>query len=226
MVAAHHQLGQVFLRLFVVSRVCAIDLCTSILKKVELNGRKYPVELCKVWVVCCSVHISLQLLDVFGTWHCLLITTCFICSLQGKSGKYTNYSEHTGITTTEGQSTIDSPIKTSSHRANNINEDSTTIEGMTSLIRNFANERQWYRYHTPRNIALALLGEVGELAELFQWSGDEGLVHDVLSEETLDKAGQEIADVSIYLLRLCDVCHVPLGEVMMELLLMSCARSA
>jgi hypothetical protein len=47
-VAAHHQLGQVFLQLFVVSRVCAIDLCTSILKKVELNGRKYPVELCKV----------------------------------------------------------------------------------------------------------------------------------------------------------------------------------
>lgn len=50
-VAAHHQLGQVFLQLFVVSRVCGIDLCTSILKKVELNGRKYPVELCKVWVV-------------------------------------------------------------------------------------------------------------------------------------------------------------------------------
>lgn len=86
------------------------------------------------------------------------------------------------------------------------------------LIRNFANERQWHRYHTPRNIALALLGEVGELAELFQWSGDEGLVQEVVSEETLDKAGQEIADVSIYLLRLCDVCHVPLGEVMMELL--------
>ncbi len=86
------------------------------------------------------------------------------------------------------------------------------------LIRNFANERQWDRYHTPRNIALALLGEVGELAELFQWSGDEGLVHDMLSEETLDKVGQEIADVSIYLLRLCDVCHVPLGEVTMELL--------
>ena len=59
---------------------------------------------------------------------------------------------------------------------------------------------------------------MGELAELFQWSGDEGLVSDLLSEETLDKVGQEIADVSIYLLRLCDVCQVPLGEVMMVLL--------
>ena len=131
---------------------------------------------------------------------------------QGKSGKYTTYSEHTGITTTEGQSTIDSPIKTCNIIGTN------TVEEMTLLIRNFANERQWHRYHTPRNIALALLGEVGELAELFQWNGDEGLAQDVLCEETLDKAGQEIADVSIYLLRLCDVCHVPLGEVTMELL--------
>jgi phage host-nuclease inhibitor protein Gam len=46
--AAHFKLGQVFLRVFVVANVCGIDLPTSILKKVELNGRKYPVELCKV----------------------------------------------------------------------------------------------------------------------------------------------------------------------------------
>jgi len=44
----HYQFGRVFLQLFVVARVCGIDLRTSILKKVELNGRKYPVELCKV----------------------------------------------------------------------------------------------------------------------------------------------------------------------------------
>ncbi|KAL7529941.1 hypothetical protein ACHAXR_005740, partial [Thalassiosira sp. AJA248-18] len=169
-----NQLGKVFLQLFATAGVCGIDLCTSILKKVELNGRKYPVELCK-----------------------------------GKSGKYTNYSEQTGITTTQGQSTIDSPTKSSS----NAMEDTTTVEGITLLIRNFANERLWNRYHTPRNIALALLGEVGELAELFQWRFDEGGIE--LSEEELDKIGQEVADVSIYLLRLADVCHVPLGEVTM-----------
>ena len=43
-----YQLGRVFLQLFAVARVCGIDLRTSILKKIELNGRKYPVELCKV----------------------------------------------------------------------------------------------------------------------------------------------------------------------------------
>lgn len=172
-----NQLGELFLQLFRIACVCEIDLCTSILKKVELNGRKYPVELCK-----------------------------------GKSEKYTNYSDHTGITTTEGQSTVHSPTKSSS----NAMEDTITIEGITFLLRNFANERLWNRYHTPRNIALALLGEMGELAELFQWSGDEG--GRSMDVEELDKIGQEIADVTIYLLRLADVCHVPLGGVAMQLL--------
>lgn len=131
---------------------------------------------------------------------------------QGKSGKYTNYSSQTGITTTEGQSTIDSPTKS----AVNEIEDTETIEGVTYLIRHFANERLWNRFHTPRNIALALLGEVGELAELLQWKGDEGELG--LSESELDKIGQELADVSIYLLRLADVCHIQLGKVTMELL--------
>ena len=46
--AAHFKLGQVFIQVFVIAKVCGIDLPTSILKKIELNGRKYPVELCKV----------------------------------------------------------------------------------------------------------------------------------------------------------------------------------
>ena len=172
-----NQMARVFLQLFATASILGIDMCTSILKKIELNGRKYPVELCK-----------------------------------GKSGKYTEYSALTGITTTEGQSTIDSPTKSSTNEI----EDTTTVEGITYMIRHFANERLWNRFHTPRNIALALLGEVGELAEIFQWKFDEGKID--LSEEVLDKVGQEIADVSIYLIRLADVSHVELGKVTMQLL--------
>jgi dCTP diphosphatase len=84
----------------------------------------------------------------------------------------------------------------------------------------------------PRNIALALLGEVGELAELFQWSSDvddkskikqssvkdDGLMSIGWSVEEVDKVGQEIADVTIYLMRLADVCGVSLGEVSLKLI--------
>ncbi len=61
---ANH-MGRVFLALLSVATVCGIDLRTSILKKIELNGRKYPVELCKV----CSLITLIPVIDalVFGT---------------------------------------------------------------------------------------------------------------------------------------------------------------
>jgi dCTP diphosphatase len=59
---------------------------------------------------------------------------------------------------------------------------------------------------------LALTGELGELAEIFQFKGDDE--EQSLSLEEQDKVGQEIADVTIYLLRLADVCEVSLGEEM------------
>lgn len=39
-------------------------------------------------------------------------------------------------------------------------------------MRNFAESREWGKYHTPRNLTLALMGEVGEIAEIFQWKGE------------------------------------------------------
>lgn len=108
--------------------------------------------------------------------------------------------------------------------------DTATIEGVTLLLRQFAKDRLWDKYHTPRNIALAIMGEFGELAELFQFRGDKsidearpdnqsaGLIDIDWSAEEVDKVGQEIADVTIYLMRLADVCGVPLGEVSLRVI--------
>ena len=56
---------------------------------------------------------------------------------------------------------------------------------------------------------MALMGELGELSELFQWCRDEP---QSLSEEMVDKVGQEVADVTIYLIRLSDVCGIDLVD--------------
>lgn len=195
-----NSMGALFCALLQTAHSCSLDLRTCILKKMELNGRKYPVELCK-----------------------------------GKSGKYTQYSHHTGITKTNGQSTIsDSPTRSihgndddDENDSNNSDTTFETVAGVTSRIRKFATDRKWSRYHTPRNIVLALMGELGELAELFQWRGDDddfgggnnndnkgrGGGLDGWSVEEMDHVGQELADVSIYLLRLADVCRVDLGQV-------------
>ena len=75
--------------------------------------------------------------------------------------------------------------------------------------------REWSKFHQPRNIILALLGEVGELAELVQWKGDLDHHNDdsdsftsQLSSQELDKLSQELADVAIYLLRMASVTNV------------------
>lgn len=131
---------------------------------------------------------------------------------QGKAGKYTEYSKETGITKTIGQSTVDS-TDPETYWLDTFVEHSIPI--LTERTRQFAVDRDWLRYHTPRNLLLALTGELGELAELFQFKGDcED--QSKLSVDEKDKMGQEISDVTIYLLRLADECGVSLKDELMR----------
>lgn len=122
---------------------------------------------------------------------------------KGKAGKYTEYSKTTGITKDQGQSTIH--IEMHHDPAPNQWFLRDRIEPITDLIRSFALERNWTRFHHPRNLALALLGEFGELCELLQFEQD---IPAPLTITQHDKLGQELADVTIYLLRLADVCNI------------------
>ena len=71
------------------------------------------------------------------------------------------------------------------------------------------------QFHTPRNICLALVGEVGELCECFQWRGDAGASHGLPNWEAKkrDALGDELADVLLYLVRLADQCEIDLAGV-------------
>jgi NTP pyrophosphatase (non-canonical NTP hydrolase) len=75
-------------------------------------------------------------------------------------------------------------------------------------IRNFADERNWEKFHTPKNLAMAVAGEAGELAAEFQWLTPEESQSSQMNNEKLDAVAMEIADVQIYLLRLADVLAV------------------
>jgi dCTP diphosphatase len=88
------------------------------------------------------------------------------------------------------------------------------VPTLVADIQTFAEAREWSKFHQPRNIILALLGEVGELAELVQWKADmddsdnDDGNNALLEPKELDKLSQELADVSIYLLRLASVANV------------------
>ena len=77
-------------------------------------------------------------------------------------------------------------------------------------LREFAAERDWEQFHSPKNLAMALNVEAAELLEHFQWLTQEQ--SSSLSPEDLAAVAQEIADIQIYLVRLSDQLGVDIGS--------------
>jgi dCTP diphosphatase len=78
-------------------------------------------------------------------------------------------------------------------------------------MRAFVDERQWGRFHDPKSVLLALVGEVGELAELLQWL-PAGEARALAGQEPLrTRVGEEMSDVLLYLVLLADVLDLDLG---------------
>lgn len=87
-----------------------------------------------------------------------------------------------------------------------------SVADLRSLLREFAAARNWEYYHTPKNLAMALNGEAGELIAELQWL-DEDETKTALEEGALkERIADEAADVFIYLVRLADVCGIDLIE--------------
>jgi dCTP diphosphatase len=78
-------------------------------------------------------------------------------------------------------------------------------------MREFTEERDWQQFHDPKSLILALVGEVGELAELFQWLPSGEAARLAAAEPLRTRAGEEIADVLLYLVRLADVLGLDLA---------------
>ena len=72
-------------------------------------------------------------------------------------------------------------------------------------------DRDWEQFHTPKNLAMALAGEVGELLDIFQWLTPEE-AQAVMDSARAGDVRDELADVMIYLVRLADVLGVDLFE--------------
>lgn len=84
------------------------------------------------------------------------------------------------------------------------------IESLQLALREFAQAREWERFHSPKNLAMALAGEAGELLELFQWLSEEESQPSNLPVATRERVQDELADVLLYLVRLADKLHIDL----------------
>lgn len=84
------------------------------------------------------------------------------------------------------------------------------LTDLTERLRAFARARDWDPFHTPKNLAMALTGEAGELAAEFQWLTEAQST--ALEPERLARVQAEAADVLLYLLRLADKLGFDLME--------------
>ena len=82
------------------------------------------------------------------------------------------------------------------------------LEELRGRINNFANERDWNQFHSPKNLSMALVVEAGELVEQFQWL-KESESYD-LSKEKLAAVEEEIADIFVYLIRIAHQLDIDL----------------
>jgi len=87
-----------------------------------------------------------------------------------------------------------------------------SLADLAAELRRFAAEREWERFHTPKNLAVSLAVEVGELLEHVQWGSDEELEARLRTPDGQRAISEEMADVLIYLVRLADVLEVDLLE--------------
>lgn len=83
-----------------------------------------------------------------------------------------------------------------------------SLDELTNTIGRFAGERDWQQFHSPKNLAMALIVEAGELVEHFQWLTEQQSLH--LTDKQKHAVSLEMADVLIYLVRMADRLNIDL----------------
>ena len=85
-----------------------------------------------------------------------------------------------------------------------------SLEDLKEQLREFARERDWEQFHSPKNLAMALIVEAAELVEHFQWLTEAQ--SRTLDAEKREQVAQELADVFLYLVRLADRLDIDLMD--------------
>ena len=76
------------------------------------------------------------------------------------------------------------------------------IEKIRQQLRQFAKERDWVKFHSPKNLSIGLSVEASELLEIFTWLTEEQSYK--ITGKQLEKVKEEVGDILIYIINLCD----------------------
>lgn len=89
-----------------------------------------------------------------------------------------------------------------------------SIDELRNRVNNFVTERDWAQFHTPKNLAMAMIVEAAELVEQFQWDTPQESTQ--LTPEKREAVSHELADTFVYLLRIAEVLNIDLIQAANE----------
>ncbi|VVE47435.1 nucleotide pyrophosphohydrolase [Pandoraea commovens] len=95
--------------------------------------------------------------------------------------------------------------------------------GLRAELQAFADARDWHQYHSPKNLAMALSVEVAELVEIFQWH-TEAQANAVMQSSEARHVEQELADITMYLVRLTMVLGIDLNRAVADKLVLNAQK--
>jgi dCTP diphosphatase len=105
-----------------------------------------------------------------------------------------------------------------------MNDQETTIDQLKRLVLEFSQARDWEQFHNPKDLALALVCEVGELLEHFRYRTNEGIASRLNQPEINQQVAHEVADCLWLILRIAEVCHIDLATSLREKLSLADAK--
>ena len=92
----------------------------------------------------------------------------------------------------------------------------TSIAQLKALVLDFSKERDWEQFHHPKDLAVALASEVGELLDHFRYKSNEKIRAELQQADVHREVSHELADCLWVILRLADVCQVDLASALRE----------
>jgi len=99
---------------------------------------------------------------------------------------------------------------------NIISDRETTILQLRARVQKFVDDRDWQKYHEPKNLAMSIAIEASELMELFQWVEETETDTITGKREKLSRMEEELADIMVYCLSLANVVNIDISRAIMN----------
>lgn len=94
--------------------------------------------------------------------------------------------------------------------------DTINIDKLKKTLAEFAKVRDWEKFHSPKNLSMALAGEAAELLEIFQWCTEEESLKLKTNTAMKEIVSQELADIILYTIRLADQLNIALNTALIN----------